>query len=193
MKMKFFPWLPALAALVLCGCNTVTSKTIVGGEPAVLDPKIWNAKWQNADGMAMSTRVKDAKLGIIELKSFRPWTKPEPGEQQTVDIHLRLLGNEVIANEQQGAGGDYGFQRVVASANYIVTFDPNEKVFARLIKRGEITGKVERDKNGKPTGSCIIKGFSGRDYQRLKSEGFDVRSLFNEDPAQVFVRGHGLW
>ena len=193
MRTKIVRFLPLLAALALCGCNSVTSKTIVGSKAAVLDPKVWNGKWRNADGSAIATRVKDAKLGIIELKTFQPWTKLAPGEMETADVYLRTLGPEVVANEQQGAGGGYGFERVAVNGDYLVTFDADEHVFAGLIKRHKIKGTLERDKNGRLTGSCTIEGFSERDYQRLQKEEFDVKSLFGENPAKVFVRGHGLW
>jgi len=193
MRSTIIRFLPLLVAVALCGCDSVTSKTIVGDKVPALDPKVWNGKWRNADGSAIATRIVDAKAGIIELKRFQPWTKPTPGELQADNIWVRTLGQEVIANELQSGGVGYEFQRVAISADYIVTYSPDEKVFAGLIKRGEIAGKLERDKDGKPTGSCTIEGFSGRDYERLEREGFNVQSLFDEDPAQVYIRGHGLW
>lgn len=183
--------LPLLAALVLCACQSVTSKKPVGDKPAVLKPEVWNGKWKNGNGSFVATRVKDARLGILELKTITPWTKPKAGEPKTEDLQIRMLGTHVIANEDEHPG--YQFARVANDGTHIVVFYADIPVFIKLIKQHKIAGKLEKNQDGKPDGSCTVEGFTERDYQRLKDEGFDVRSLFKEDPELVYTRDHGLW
>jgi hypothetical protein len=191
MKFQSILLLPLLAALALCGCDTVTSKKPVGDKAAELKPEDWNGKWQDGKGTFVVTRIKDAKSGIVEAKYIQPWTKSKPGDVTTDDLLVRKLGAEVIAN--RGDINGYEFGRVAADGSHLLVFYPDTPVFLKLIKRHMIAGRIDRDKDGKPTHSCTVEEFSERDYQRLKNEGFDVRSLFEEDPSMVLTRDHGLW
>jgi len=103
---------------------------------------------------------------------------------------VRNLGLLVIANHKTDdpPGLGYGFGRVSIDATHLVVFDANESAFVKLIRRHEIAGKLDMDKDGKPNGSCFLERFSDKDYRRLEEEGFDVRSLFNENPDTVLVR-----
>ncbi len=190
MKAKSLPSLLALASVLLNGC--VASRTPVGDKVATLDPKIWNAKWRDGSGAAMRTRIKDAKLGIVEMIRLKPWTKPGLGDSDREDLLVRTLGPDMIANEP-ASGVGYQFERIVTDGSSLVAFDPNESVFEGLISRHELGGKIDRDKKGKSSGSCTIDGFSERDYRRLEKEGFSLQTLFNQDPAKVFIRSHGWW
>ena len=159
----------------------------VGDKVAELKPAIWNAKWQGGEGEIVRTKIKDAKLGIIEMSTSRPC--PMLGSTR-VEILVRNLGMLVIANEKTDYGqkSGYEFGRVAVDDKHLVVFDANEGVFVRLIRRHEIAGEFGAYKNGKPTGACYLKRFSDKDYLRLKREGVDVRSLFDEDPDEVLVR-----
>jgi hypothetical protein len=189
IRLKITLFLPLLAALALCSC--VTSRTPVGDKVAALDPKVWNAKWRAGDGEAMRTRIKDARLGIVEVTRLAPWTKPKPGDVDREDLLVRMLGGEIIANEKEAGG--FEFERVAIDGSRMVAFEPNEPVFEALINRHEMSGTIDRNKNGQSSGSCTIGGFSERDYKRLVKRGFAVQTLFNEDPAEVFIRDHGIW
>lgn len=192
MKMKSPCFLPLLAALALCGCESVTSKTPVGDKVPPMDPKAWNGKWRyGGDKLVATTKVLDAKRGLVEMVIYTPWTKPGTDEVQTGEVLVRMLGPEMVGNELDN--GSYGFERIAMMGDCIVTFAPDKEEFAKLIKQHKIAGKIERDPKGKPTGNCEIKGLSSNDYERLKAEGIDVRSLFEENPSRVFVRSHGLW
>jgi hypothetical protein len=189
---KIARFLPLLAALALCsGC--VTSKTPVGDKAPALDPKVWNGKWRSGDGGTVRTRIKDARLGIVEMRT-RP---PLPKQGETHEILVRSLGPLVIANQKIGDphAVAYQFGRVAIDNTHLVVFNADESVFAKLIKRHQVAGQLDKDKHGKLTGSCTIEGFSGKAYRRLKKEGFDVRSLFKEDPSTVLVRDswHLFW
>lgn len=183
-------FLALLAVGVLGGC--VTSKTPVGGKVADLRPEVWNAKWRGGDGSTIKTRIKDARLGIVEVTPIKLWTKPRQDDSKPVDMLVRVLGPYTIINEP--AEGGYQFARVAVDANHLVCFDPSESVFADLIKRGEIPGKLDKDKNSKTSNSCTIDHFTERDFQRLKKQGFDTGTLFNADPTgTVLIRDHGIW
>ena len=181
MRTKLILFLPLLAVLaVSSGC--VASRTPVGDKVAALEPKIWNGKWRDGDGGVVTTKIKDARVGIVRMTNKAAWLK----RGETHEILVRMLGPLTIANEEMGGG--YGFGRVVNDGTHLVVFGADRSVFERLIKRHEIAGEIERDKQRKPTGACSIEGLSRKDYQRLKNEGFDVRSLFEEDPSTVLVR-----
>ena len=192
MRPEIFRFLPLLAALALCGCESVTSKTPVGDAGPPLDPKVWNGKWQYGQNQQVaSSRIIDARRGIVELKILTPWTKPNPDDTQPLSLEVRRLGAEWIANSFDS--GSYSFERVVFAGDAVVTFQADKTVFSKLIRGHKIAGKLTRDQNGKPTGDCVIDGLSGRDYDRLKKEGVEVRTLFEENSSRVFVRSHGLW
>lgn len=184
MKFKISIFLPLLAVL-FSGC--VVSNTPVGDKVAELKPAVWNAKWRDGNGEIGWTKIKDAKLGVVEVGTSEPW----PGlARSTQEILVRNLGPLVIANEKSNdaPGFGYEFGRLSIDAKHLVVFGANEPSFASLVKRHEIAGKLDKDKDGKPNGSCFLERFSDKDYRRLKEEGFDVRSLFNEDPDTVLVR-----
>ena len=181
MNIRFHLLLLLLAALVLSsGC--VISRTPVGSKVAVLKPADWNGKWRGGDGEIVRTKIKDAKLGIVQVTTKHAWLKPS----ETHEILVRTLGPLTIVSQKIGDGYDFG--RIALDPTGLVFFDPDQSVFARLIRRHEIGGSIEKDKQGKPTGSCTIDGISEDDYRRLKREGFDVRSLFDENPYESLVR-----
>lgn len=189
MRPVFIRLLPLLVVLALGGC--VTSKTPVGGKVADLKPQVWNAKWRGGDGTTIKTRIKDARLGIVEVTPVKLWIDPKKDASKPVDMLVRVLGPYTIINEP--AEGGYQFARIAIDANHFVTFDADQSVFADLIKRGEIPGKLDKSKDSKTSNSCTIDHFTERDYQRLKKQGFDVHSLFSEDPGAVLIRDHGIW
>ena len=181
MKIRLILFLPLLAALALSsGC--VTSRTPVGNKVAALKPEDWNKEWRDGDGEIVSTKIKDAKLGIVQVRTKPAWLKPS----ETRDILVRTLGPLTIVNQKTDGGYDFG--RIALDSMGLVVFGPNKPFFASLIRKHEIVGKIEKDKHGKPTGTCIIDGFSADDYERLKREGFEARTLFDEDPSQILVR-----
>jgi hypothetical protein len=187
MKFKNIALLPLLAALALCGCQGVSSKTPVGGRAAALKPEEWNGKWQDGDGGITRTRIKDATLGVVEFTPVKPAAKP--GQPKSVEIVVRGLGGDTVANAKlDPKSGLYSFGRVAITASHIVIFPPDVVVFADLVKRGKLAGTPEKDKAGKPTGSLLLEGFTGEDYERLLKAGVDGRSLFDQDPVIVMVR-----
>jgi hypothetical protein len=183
-----------LVALALCGCQSVQSKKPVGDNVPELKPAIWNAKWQDGTGTILRSKIKDARLGIIELTPIAP--RPKPDDPKTTDLLVRTLGPCTIVNTNQmkpqgikSAPSDpFTFARVAIDNEHLVIFPPNTPVFVTLIKQHRIACRLERDKHGKPTGSCLLDGFSDYDFQRLKKEGLETQTLFSEDPAMVYVR-----
>jgi len=192
--MKTLHSLPFLAALALCGCQTVQSTRPVGDKVADLKPAIWNAKWQDGTGAILRSEIKDARLGIVKLTPIAP--KPKPGDPKAMELLVRTLGDYTIINTNEmkppgikSAPADpYDFARVALDDTHLVIFAPNAPTFVTLIKQQRIAGKLERDKHGKPTGSCTVKELSEHDFQRLKKEGLETQTLFNEDPYAVYVR-----
>jgi hypothetical protein len=181
MKIRLILCLPLLAATALTsGC--VTSKTPVGDKVAALKPEIWNAKWLDADGEIVRSKITNEKLGIVRMTLQPSLLKPRETHEELV----RMLGPLTIANQKTDGG--YQFGRVAIDHNHLVVFNPNDSLFLSLIKHHEIAGKVDRDAHGKPTGSATIQGLSYKDCQRLKKEGFDTRSLFDDDPSTVLIR-----
>jgi hypothetical protein len=179
--------LALLPALLLAGCvDFVTSKTPVGDKPAALDPKLWNGIWQDENGGLFRTRIKDANLGVVEIRSRS--SPLDPGK--TDDLLVRALGDITITNI--GSGGSYAFERVDISGKHLLVFDPNASTFSGLIEDGKISGSLDRDSNGKPTGSSTIDGLSERDYHRLKRDGIDPHDLFKDDPTDVLIRYHWI-
>lgn len=179
--MKIKALLLVVAAFALSAC--VNSLTPVGSKMAQLKPDIWNAKWQGADGETVRTKIKDARLGLVDMTTNHPWPKPN---EPTKHLLVRMLGPWTVVNEKPD--GYYQFGRIDIDANHLIVFDPDEPAFEKLVRHHEIAGKLGRDQNGKPNGSCIISGFSEQDYQRLKKEGFSIRTLFSEDPSTVLIR-----
>ncbi|MGB8352332.1 MAG: hypothetical protein WCD79_00435 [Chthoniobacteraceae bacterium] len=178
--------LPLLAALALCGCQSVQSTKPVGDKVADLKPAIWNAKWQDGTGGILRSEIKDSRLGIVELTPIAP--KPKPDEPKNYELLVRTLGDYTIIDTNFGnPKGPYDFVRVAIVSDRIVVFAPNTSTFVTLIKQHRIAGRLDRDKHGKPTG-CLLKSFSERDFLRLKKEGFETRTLFDEDPYAVHVR-----
>jgi hypothetical protein len=189
MRYKIIKLLPLLAALAVCGCQTVKSKKPVGDKTAELKPEEWNGKWQSGDGSILATRIKDSKLGLVELVPVHP--RPKPDEPKMVDVVVRTLGTNVIASTKEKPTDEgYNFGRIAIDNTHLVVFAPDAPAFANLVKRGKLAGTLDKDKDGKPTGSSLLEGFSEQDYQRLVKGGVDVRSLFSEDPVIVLVRVH---
>ena len=187
MRFKLFRFVPLLAVFCV-GC--VICKTPVGDKVARLNPQEWNGKWVGGDGGIIWTKIKDAKLGIVELTAGQPFPKPRLTEEILVrNLGPLLIGNQKAVGDQKADNG-YKFGRISIDATHFVIFDANESVFSNLVRRHELAGKLDRDKNGKPTGNggCILERFSDKEYRRLKEQGFDLRSLFNEDPDTVLVR-----
>ena len=166
------------------GC--VICKTPVGDKVAQLKPEIWNAKWQGGGIGIVTTKIKDPKLGLVELTGRQPFPKLD---HITITLLLRNLGPLLIVNQftgDQPAG--YKFGRVSIDGDHFVIFDENDAAVQKLVQHHELAGKFAKDEYGKLTGTCILDHFSDRDYLRLKAEGFDVRSLFHDDPDFVLVR-----
>jgi|ERR1700677_3764102 len=187
MKFTFVKSLPLLAALALCGCEATVSKKPVGERGAELKPDDWNGRWVGGDGTILETKIKDAKLGLVELTPVKP--KAKPGEPKEIDLVVRTLGTHTIVNlKQKPTDEAYDFGRVSVDNTHLVGFAPNTPMFIELIKEGKLTGRIEKDKDGKLTGSCTLESFTEQDYQRLKRDGVDVRALFGEDPVTVAVR-----
>lgn len=181
MKTRLILFPSILAALaLLSGC--VTSRTPVGTKVAALKSEVWNGKWKGDDGGTARTRIKDARLGIVQITTKSSWFKPS----ETHELLVRTLGPLTIANQR--IGNQYWFGRVAADSNHLLCFQADESIFESLIKQREIAGIIERDKRGKSTGNCTIDGFSEKDCERLEKEGFDLRSLFEEDPTTVLIR-----
>ena len=173
--------LPLLALLFLCtGC--VTSRTPVGSKPATLDPKVWNAKWLNADGGTLRTRIADPRLGIIRISP----SKGPLRDDGSRDILVRQLGLTTVANQQYGSV--YKFARIDATTNHLLLFEPDQGVFVRLIDLGLVRGKADSYTKGKPTGNLAIEGLSDRELRRIAGQGIDLRTLFQENPSTVLIR-----
>jgi hypothetical protein len=191
MKFKIALLLPLLTAFALNG-GCVISRTPVGDKVPELKPEIWNAKWLGGDGKIVRTKIKDARLGIVEMTARQPFPKLGVERQE---ILVRTLGPLQIVNQKMGDDHqfEYEFGRVDIDAAHLLVFGADVSGFAKLIKRHEIVGEFDKGKHGKPTGSCSLNGFSDKDYQRLQAEGFDVRSLFSQDPGTVLVRYRSFW
>ncbi|HWB58288.1 MAG TPA: hypothetical protein VG733_02305 [Chthoniobacteraceae bacterium] len=188
MKLKIasaFPLLAALAtAFSLTGC--VTSRMPVGDKIPALDPKAWNAKWRAGDGTVMSTHVKDAKFGLVEVTHLKAWTKPSPGDPQRDEVLIRMLGDWTIANSPTDGG--YNFERINLDANGLVGFAADDTVFKTLIRRGLLPGRTAAKSN-----TCIIDHLNSRDITRLKAAGIDIHTLFGENPGTVMIRDRRPW
>lgn len=108
---------------------------------------------------------------------------------KSLELIIRSLGPETIASTLPKADSPcYGFGRVDIDRNHLLVYLPEPEVFSNLIKRKKIAGTLEKDKDGKLTGSSILEGLTWKDCQRLQKDGFNPRLLFQKDPALVLIR-----
>lgn len=99
------------------------------------------------------------------------------------------LGPDAIASMLPDADSPYyGFGRVHIDRNHLLVYLPDPDMFSDLIKRKKIAGTLEKDKDGKLTGSSFLEGLTWKDCQRLQKDGFNPRLLFQKDPALVLIR-----
>jgi hypothetical protein len=106
-------------------------------------------------------------------------------EPQTLDLQVRTLGKYTLTCGNGGSPLD--FFRVVNNKDFIIGFPPEGSAFSELVKQGKLSGTLDKDKDGNPAG-CTLESFSQADYERLGKQGVDLRALFQEDPAAVFLR-----
>ena len=183
MKTKSLLHLCVLSLLILLnGC--VTSRTPVGSTVAKLDPKIWNGTWTGDDGSIVRTRIKDARLGIVQVSTKSAWLKPAENH----DLLIRMLGSLTIANEK--SVDDYQFASVSIDNHHLLIFWPDKTEFDDLITHHKLTGIIEKGKKGAATG-CTINGLSDNDLKRLVRDGVAYQSLFDMDPSTVLI--HDKW
>jgi hypothetical protein len=128
-----------LALLVLGGCESVYAPRPMGKQPVPLDEG-WSGTWL-ADGAAVTTRVRDAEKGLLQVA----WI--ETGQQ---GLELEVLEGAV----RSGAGltffsvkdkeTEHGYQWLIIdhAPGRIRAWYPDPEAFVGAVERGEIPGRA---------------------------------------------------
>lgn len=180
-----------LAAFLLSACDSVTCKKPVGERIVELDPKLWNAKWADSDGLLFESSIKNLELGVVTLTMLRP-TKPD--EPKSLDVIVRNVSGQTVVSSRLPKDAVYIFGRIAITGEHLAIFAPAVPIFSRLIESKILRGAIKKNADGKPTGSCTIDELSERNIQSL--EDLDKRDpttfrfdhLFENDPYIVALR-----
>ena len=129
----------ACALLVLVGCESVYAPRPMGDAAVPLD-ETWSGTWL-ADGTAVTTRVRDAQAGRLQVA----WV-----ESGADGLELEVLEGVV----RRGAGlvffsirdreTEHGYQWLVVdhSPERVRAWYPDPEPFVAAVERGEIPGKA---------------------------------------------------
>lgn len=163
---KSTTWLAVLSALALSACDTVSSPTPLGLEPAAIEAEEWAGRWFNAEGH-LDLEVVDAANGLLRVRY------DDDGEQREMDLQLRSAAGWTFANvteedfeESEGLASSpcspaetprpdipeceeqphaYLWARVERNTDAIIAWSPDAEAFVRLVEAGLVPGTVEED------------------------------------------------
>jgi hypothetical protein len=174
-------WL--LAGLMLAGCETVTSLTPVGAEPAKLSAAEWEGPWYDPQHV-LQLSVADAAQGRVTL------TWREEGQPRQMNLRLRTSGDWLIFNVLQaevdeentampGSDQRWYWGRVINKGDRLLLWSPRADAFVNAVERGQLPGTVLE-------GSVVLDSLTATQLQWLTAD--DQRSLMDSDDPVVLFR-----
>ena len=184
--MKISLLLSCLLTLLLPSCSMVTVKQPAGDGAAEMDPDLWTAKWRGAEGVRCSTRILDAKKGIVQFRAMPPGEKEEVFEIVVREMSGRTVVTWMDKNSK--SAGEYAFLRAAISPDHLALFMPNQKQLSEAVEKGLIRGTIRRPENKENqivVGSqTILERFGTAEAEKLGG----VLACFEPDPTQVLIR-----
>lgn len=159
MNMKRKPWAnKLLSILVIClltlyGC-LLESQEPVGEAPASINPQEWEGTWLSLEKKTdtLVLQVVDAPRGILLMKT-RTWSEEKRREVVSPysEVYLRRTGNRLFASwKAVGATtftwGKIGNWALEDGGRVLLVWLPDEREISRLIKRGELPGRLEGER-----------------------------------------------
>jgi hypothetical protein len=179
-----------IAALLLGGCDSVSSPVPVGEKAMAIDPEAWEGRWANADGR-LDITVVDAAKGLVRV------AYAEEGECGEMDMELRSSGEWIFVNvtakdfaESEGlakapckpaqagaAGGStadgsdneggYLWGRITQTEKAIVAWSPAPEAFVRLVNSGQVPGTIQ-------DGSVVLGKLEPQHYEIITTSSMGV-------------------
>ncbi|MEJ2384417.1 MAG: hypothetical protein P8Y54_08460 [Xanthomonadales bacterium] len=127
------------AVLVMAGCESVYAPRPMGEAAVPLDES-WSGTWL-ADGAAVTTRVRDAAQGRLQVAWIE--SGAEGPELEVLDGAVRSTAGLVFFSVED-RDTEHGYQWVVVdhSPNRVRAWYPDPEAFVEAVERGEIPGKA---------------------------------------------------
>jgi hypothetical protein len=192
MKTKITRFMCAAGMLLAVSCSNVVVKQPAGDKIPKLKQEQWAGTWRGPDNFRGVSRIKDAKQGLIELKSLE---KNEDGtEEEPLTLAVREMGDRVIVTALDGTklAKPGPFYRAVISDEFAAFFPVKEDLIREAVKQGTITGReLSRTGDDITEGAKVVEidQFGSAEAAKLLPAGIsDYAACFEPDPAYVLVR-----
>jgi len=163
--------------LTVSGCNQVICKRPVGEKPAKIVAAEWEGNWIGPDG-AIAIKVVDADSAALQVA----WLEDEAGQlaMKTAAVELRESGDWLFANTRaDGETRGYLWARIKKENRQILLWEPDEKLFAKLVRDGIFSGRVDQN-------NVILEELKSEHLNLIRSGERGVP--FTWDQPLIFVR-----
>ena len=169
----------AFVALLLAvsGCNQVICKRPVGEKPAKIVVAEWEGNWIGPDG-AIAIKVVDAESATLKVV----WLEDDAGQptMKTAAVELRESGDWLFANTlKDDEASGYLWARIKKENRQILLWEPDEKLFAKLVRAETLPGRVDQN-------NVILEELNS-EYLNLITSG-DHGVPFTWDQPLILVR-----
>ena len=152
------------------GCGGVLSTHPVGIEPLAVDRGDWEGTWVDEEE-AFEIRVVDASAGRLEVA----WIEEEGGgfHLRTLPLELRRIDDWTIGNLYDEDEEKYLWLRLEWGASTLLAWLPDEDEFARLVRNGELPGRIEGDEP-------VLARLEARHLARIRDESGGALFVWDE-------------
>lgn len=140
-------WILVFAALVMAGCEAVTTTALVGDEPVDLKAKDWDGTWVTADGEVVIVKVTDDDEGRANIY----WLESEDGQPvlKSSEIIVRevndwqLVNSPVPADERNDEEvPEYVFARIATNDDELFVWTPKVDAFKEAADEDHFIGEL---------------------------------------------------
>jgi hypothetical protein len=168
----------AFIVLSTCACEAVKSRRPVGERPARIVAKEWEGNWLTTDG-AVRVKVADPDRAILKVAWLEDDKQGNP-QLHTAEIELRESEDLLFASTKGDEPGEgYSWGRIRTENGQIIVWAPDEKAFKRLVKQGDLPGKL----NGN---ELILDELKPEHLKRITAR--ECGALFSWENPTVFVK-----
>lgn len=141
--MRVGGFLALLLSVSIFGCATVSSVEPVGERPKGILQNEWGGTWINKDH-SITIKVLNESQGLLQVA----WVEEKEGglKFESHQVAIWESGEWIFGNvkEKENAASHY-WALIKKEAGQIIVWTPDPAQFRKLVQKGDLRGKAERD------------------------------------------------